>query len=335
VGIVPSLGHPRTEKTMTVAYCIAAHSRPSQCLRLIRRLLDDDPECCVVLHYDQRHSNFDIRHVPRDRVLVVPERAVYWGSIRVVDLYTEMFTLAVAEGCSFVVMLSGQDYPLRQVASLEAELSAYDVWAHTKPLFADDGSCDWAEGRRRYSYQWWHVDNPPRALRGAERVLTKAFRVPASRSEPPLPPMVRMRQGEQIWWGARSRGPGVPIYTGSMWMSLSARAVEVISSCPQRVASFFRRVPVPDESFLHTVLRNATGLTFAPGDARYIRWTEGDAHPEMLTVGDLDSMIASGTHFARKFDEDVDSSVLDRLDLLSHCPHRGGAGVVDDRSSPA
>ena len=61
-----------------------------------------------------------------------------------------------------MVMLSGQDYPLRHLGGLEAELSCYDVWADVNPLFAADGSCNWPEGRRRYSYRWLHSDSPPR-----------------------------------------------------------------------------------------------------------------------------------------------------------------------------
>lgn len=302
---------------MTVAYCIAAHTRPSQCRRLVQRLLDDDPRCRVFLHYDQRHSSFDFGQVASARVRVVQERPIYWGSSQVVDLFVDMFRQAVGEGCSYAVMLSGQDYALRHVGDLESELSAYDVWANANPLFAEDGSCNWPEGRRRYAYRWWHIDRPARLTRGAVRVAEKLLPIPPAPRETPLPYLVRLRQENQVWWGAKSRGPGVPVYTGSMWMSLSARAVDVISSSNHRVASFFHHVPIADEAFFHTVLRNATGLTFAPGDGRYIRFAEGEPHPEVLTVGDLGSMVASGAQFARKFDEDVDSSVLDRLDQLS------------------
>jgi hypothetical protein len=87
---------------------------------------------------------------------------------------------------------------------------------------------------------------------------------------------------------------------------------------------------VPDEAYFQTVLRNAKGLTFAPGGARYMRWTEGEPHPDVLRLGDLDSMVASAAHFGRKFDELVDSSVLDRLDVLSRSSSPHGAVVIDD-----
>ncbi len=104
---------------MTVAYCLVAHTRPSQCVRLVRRLLSDDPECLVLLHYDQRHWPLDLRQVADSRVHVMPERPIYWGSNQLVDLYVEMSRLAIDKGSSYVVMLSGQDYPLRHIGALE------------------------------------------------------------------------------------------------------------------------------------------------------------------------------------------------------------------------
>lgn len=275
---------------MSVAYCIAAHTRPSQCRRLVERLLDDDPDCLVLLHYDQRQTAFDFGRILGARVRFVNERPVYWGSTQVVDLYTEMFGLALAEGCSFVVMLSGQDYPLRHLGGLEVELPAYDVWADVNRLFAANGSCNWPEGRHRYSYRCLHFDRPTKWARVADRIAEGVLRVPEWRKELPLPHLVRFRMNNQIWWGTKSHGPGVPIYTGSMWMSLSARAVDVLFSCPRPLASFFHHVPIADEAYFHTVLGNSTGLTFAPGYARYIRWAEGQPHPEVLTVADLDSI---------------------------------------------
>jgi hypothetical protein len=304
---------------MSVAYCIAAHTGPAQCARLVHRVLQDDPESWVFLHYDQRRSPpFDPSQVAHPRVHLFRERPIYWGSTQLADLYLEMFRWARHRDPTYIVMLSGQDYPLRNLAGLEAELAAFDVWAETMPVFGDDGCCQWPEGLRRYSYRWWHLDAPPRPVRGAERLVAKAVRVPAAPTEPPLPYIVRHRQADQFWWGARSRGPGVPVHGGSVYMNLSSRAVDVLLSCPHRLASFFHHVPCSDEAWFHTVLRNTAGLSFAPGNARYIRWAQGEAHPDVLGLGDLDDLVSSGDHFGRKFDEAADSAVLDRLDALAH-----------------
>jgi hypothetical protein len=48
---------------------------------------------------------------------------------------------------------------------------------------------------------------------------------------------------------------------------------------------------------------------------RFARFSRpGAPHPDTLTSADLDAALASGADFARKFDAEVDSEVLDRLD---------------------
>jgi hypothetical protein len=46
---------------------------------------------------------------------------------------------------------------------------------------------------------------------------------------------------------------------------------------------------------------------------RFIRWTGGSAHPDVLRASDFPAMIASGKHFARKIDGRVDPELLDLL----------------------
>ena len=82
---------------MTVAYCIAAHTKPAQCGRLVRRLLDDDPDLQGALALGP--AAIAVRSRPGHqsaRVQIVPQRAVHWGSKKVVDLFEEMFRIAVA-----------------------------------------------------------------------------------------------------------------------------------------------------------------------------------------------------------------------------------------------
>jgi hypothetical protein len=75
---------------------------------------------------------------------------------------------------------------------------------------------------------------------------------------------------------------------------------------------------------VHCILANAPGLTASGGQPgltarrqhlRYIDWQHADSvHPATLGIADLPVMTASPAHFARKFDIDHDSAVLDALD---------------------
>jgi hypothetical protein len=292
----------------------------------VRRLLDDDPGCRVVLHYDKKAGPLDFSEFAGPRVQMVPRRAVYWGSTQLVDALRDMFRVALDEGCSYAVMLTGQDYPLRNLAGLEAELSEYDVWGSLDPLFASDGSCNWDEGRRRYTYWWVHADHPPKLLRAADRLAASLLHVPVSSRESPFPTLVHYRQSDQLWWGARTRRPGVPVYTGRVWMGLSSAAMAAICAAPHQVLSFFHHVPCAAEAFFHTVLGNTAGLRVGPRDPWFVRHPLDASHPDVLTSDDIETLIASKAIFARKFDEAVDPYVLDRLDVLSKyaepAPHR-------------
>ncbi|MEI6087851.1 MAG: glycosyl transferase, partial [Bacteroidota bacterium] len=47
---------------------------------------------------------------------------------------------------------------------------------------------------------------------------------------------------------------------------------------------------------------------------KYIDWSLGGASPKILTIDDIDKISKSGKFFARKFDANFDSEVLDWID---------------------
>jgi hypothetical protein len=52
---------------------------------------------------------------------------------------------------------------------------------------------------------------------------------------------------------------------------------------------------------------------------RFIDWSKGGSSPKTLTMQDIDQISRSGKFFERKFDESIDSNVLEWIDtnLLS------------------
>jgi hypothetical protein len=50
---------------------------------------------------------------------------------------------------------------------------------------------------------------------------------------------------------------------------------------------------------------------------RYIDWSQGKASPKTLLLEDLPLLAASGKLYARKFSEQTDGAVLDKLDALN------------------
>lgn len=78
----------------------------------------------------------------------------------------------------------------------------------------------------------------------------------------------------------------------------------------------YRRTVVPTESFPHTVLHAEPALRLSSDTRRFTSWPSRSAHPALLRLADLDRILSSGAHFARKFDLTIDPIVMDELDRV-------------------
>jgi hypothetical protein len=81
-----------------------------------------------------------------------------------------------------------------------------------------------------------------------------------------------------------------------------------------RVTRFFEHVFVPDEIFFQTIVMNSEFRDDVVNDTlHFVDW-HAEPGPAILRTADVPRMESSGKLFARKFDLEVDSHVLDVLD---------------------
>lgn len=284
---------------MSTAYVVLSHRDPDQVLRLVRTLRTAGP---VVLHHDDRHVRLDaaaLRGVER----VLPPTPVAWGWASQLEALLRSVRHALARvDFDWLVVLSGQDYPIRPLADIDASLraGAYDGYVEGVPV----ASPAWSrtagdEFARRYFYRYRVVRPPGPALRRA---------VAAAR---PLVTLRDMPWGTVL--GVRGRGPGLPVRRGSDWLTLSRSAAEILADAAPNLIRHYRRTVSPTESLPHTVLYADPTLRLSGDTRRFSRWEPGALHPAVLGMDDLDAVLASGADFARKFE---DPRVLDALDRV-------------------
>ena len=285
----------------SAAYVVLSHQHPEQVLRLTRTLRRGSPESTIVLHHDDRRTRVDeaaLRALNVTRVL--PPSPVSWGGPTQLDAFLRGLQTALRADFDWLTVLSGQDYPLRPLAEIERgwRESGVDGFVESVPVepppWTRAGADEFA---RRYFYRYRQVRPPGRALR---RVVAAAR---------PLLALREMPWGTLL--GVRHRGPGVPVRRGGDWLTLSRRAVEVVTG--GALVDHYRRTILPTESLPHTAL-HAAGLPLSGDTRRYTAWAPGAAHPAMLGSGDLDAILASGADFARKFAPE--DPVLDELDRV-------------------
>lgn len=103
---------------------------------------------------------------------------------------------------------------------------------------------------------------------------------------------------------------------GSAWWCLPADAINLIDRLlrsDKRYAEYWMRTAIPDELVFQTILGNSRHDISTADHLHYTKW-DGGLHPGILEPLDLAHMRASGRLFARKFDEELNPGMLDRID---------------------
>ena len=271
-----------------IAYLVMSYTHPELVRRLVARLRGG----VVAVHHDPRRVALG----PID-ALVIPPRPIEWGHGSQLAAILRCLRWMTAHEWDWLVLLSGQDYPVRPVASIEADLLAapVDAFIRHKPIpprVLRRGAVD--EFARRYTYRW-------RPLRAA------SWRAPAAR----LDPLVQVRRLPSGLFAGVPARPPLPVFHGSDWFSLSRRAVDTVLVAPEEVVDHFLHTIIPTEAFVHTVLANS-GLRLANDHRRYAVFDPPTApSPRVFGLHDVDEVLATGADFARKF---ADERVLDAID---------------------
>jgi hypothetical protein len=275
---------------MNICYFVLLYHKFEQARRLIRRL--SAPNVGLVIHVDASANpalfdKFRMEVSDADNVFFARRAKSRWGSFNVVRAIANCIDTARANFPDFerCVLLSGQDYPVKKNVEL-------------KGFFNENRSTEFIE----------------------------AYPIDASVPKDGWSPYYRFRR-HHIWLGRRRYAlplltkstPDFALYHGSSWWALTREAIEYIDhefKIKSKIYSFFETSFLSDEACINTLLMNSS---FAGRVARrnvtYTQWTPTSGpHPKILVTSDYDDITRSEKLFARKFDEHVDSKIMDRFD---------------------
>jgi hypothetical protein len=283
-------------------YIVLIHKAPSQVARLVDRLAADGVD--FLLHVDRRSPAWVHAEVgglaARANVTVLPPRRTPWAGVGLVLATLDALGVAQARGAAYVSLLSGQDYPIKPPPAIERRLidarGASFIEHFPLPRWPGqehDGVLDtgWAGGGMSRLHSW------------SFPVAGREFRIPNNRLRLPV---------------ERRTPASIRFYGGAQWWTLSASAVQHIGRVVQQrpdLVRFFRRAASADEMLFQTLLNNAACPAPLLNDSlRYTDWSAGGSHPRTLTASDLPALGDTEALFARKFDGEADSAVLDLID---------------------
>lgn len=207
----------------------------------------------------------------------------------------------------YIILLSGQDYPIKPVSFIREffemndgknfiqcyEMPAY--WEKERGLVRVEKKYFTFRGQRRT----FPPDSPPKSVQG--RIFLELQRM--------------------YFWRKVSLPRGLKLHRGTQWWCLTREAarymVEYIRQNPG-IRQYFQYAWAPDEIIFQTILGSAENrkkTIVHDNDLRYVEWDRPTPpYPAILKTSDLPALETSDKLFARKFDIDVDSEILDLID---------------------
>lgn len=276
---------------MRLAHLILAHNRPKQVERLVNRLIH--PGNDIYIHLDKKTDIAPFEYLENiPNVFFINSRvSVYWGSYSIVEATINSFKeiLNTCIDYKFINLLSGQDYPTQPIKKFNDYLSDNHDSIFMSYFKIDT---EWTEAIPRitkYAFNYYNI----KGRYFLQKVINKI-----------LPDRVF---------------PNSLIPVGrSQWFTIPFDCLKFMLDYwdeNKKLQKFIAMTWAPDEFIFQTILYNSKYRPKMVNDnLRFIKWSPGKMNPDLLTMDHLNLIMNSGSFFARKFDSDLDSVILDQID---------------------
>jgi hypothetical protein len=278
---------------MKLAHLILAHNNPQQLARLVKRLAHRDADIYISLDLKADISLYaPLKGI--GGVSFIGKRVdVVWGEYSIIEatLIGLQQILAAGIAYSHINLLSGNDYPLKNATEIQSFLFAH---ADKTFMWYDRIFDDWVHGQARINTYYLGYYSFP----GRYHVANLMNKVLPKRKLP----------------------DNLPAYGRSQWLTITpACAAYVINYIKnnKQIERFFKMTWAVDEVFFQTILCNSPLKdTLVNDNLRYLA-LQPNFRPVTYTMKDAKALTGPGKFYARKFDANVDSQILDYLDNKS------------------
>lgn len=308
---------------MLVNYIILAHRQPQQLCRLVQALAT--PNSRFYIHIDSKVDlePFEAALAQQAGVVFLKHPHRYeaaWGDVSIVQAVVSAMQLAVEEGGpGHVVLLSGQDYPLRHKNEIEA-------------FFKNNQNTDFIKCFPLPFYGWSEWG-------GMERITQYKINRSSQKYDYMLFPSVydAAFNWKKCWQQLRSfplkkrlyilslilRRRTFPNYAqlmgGAQWWALTTATCQGILRFLKQHPDYFtyhQHSLIPDEFFFQSILHSLPPALPIKDMLTYVNWERVEEDlPVTFTAADFAELAQQTSFlFARKFDMDVDAHILDLLD---------------------
>ncbi len=295
----------------SIGFILLTHTKPLQIYRLINKLNSLFNYPLIVCHHDFSKCDLSVDTLSENVLFVRPHLETEWAGFALVEATVQALRLMydVPEAPDWVVLLSGADYPIKTAKQILDELpsSSYDAYIQHEQITYETYKYD-----VRTSVLW--------QKNSYQRYCTKSFSFHYSKKDSAHFNLEICLENPLLTKPFLPFSKKLTCFSGSQWFCVNKKAAKYIidfHSKKNALTSYYKKLKYADESYFQTILANASHLKVKNDRRRYIDWSDRGTHPKTLLMEDLPNLLLSSAHFARKFDIDTDSNILDELDMIT------------------
>jgi hypothetical protein len=280
---------------MRIAYLILAHKDPELLDRLVSKL--SNPDADIYIQLDNKADINEFKHIENSENINFIDKRIdtFWGNYSIIDATLTGFKqiLNTNKNYTHINLLSGQDYPLKSAQEIQDFLFANSDKTFMRLLSISDN--EWLQGKERimkYSFGDFRLLPGKYSLQRLANTILPDRKLPLK----------------------------LKAYGGSQWLTITPECalytINYLNNNP-KLKRFFRATWAIDEIFFQTILMNSPLKHKLVNDSLRFIEQQGNSRPTVFTINEAESLIGSGKFFARKFDQQVDSQILDYLDTAT------------------
>jgi hypothetical protein len=284
---------------MRIAIMMLVHKNEQQVQRLINHLSNDFD---VYVHIDK---NISLKINEINNAFVYKKYKTYWGSFNIVLAMLYLLNNAFLKKYDRYIFISGQDLPLKSNSEIKdffrnnnfeyIELEKLPI-----KFWGGNGGLD-----RLTDYHM--ITGGIKKHHLLSRLFNKIFHKNI---------FIENYIYKVIMVKTKPRKIDYLFYGGSQWTNYTNLCVSKIFEYLEFDKKYIRRYKwtnFSDEIFFQTIIAKFNSLSIENYNLRYIDWENGPEYPKILREEDYEKIIASKALFARKFDENVDNNIIEKI----------------------
>jgi hypothetical protein len=311
---------------MEINYIILAHKGPLQIARLLEKLFTRESRFYIHIDKDVEIHPFrkELGHFCNVFFLSDEKRiSAVWADFGMVQATINCIQQIIADQRKgYCVLMSGQDYPIKSGAYIHEFLSRqYGInFIQGCPILPSECA---EQGVRRINRYKINLSNTRNDILVFPSIFDKEFY-----GKPNFKSFLTLAKRKSIVSCLeilpktlkKRRFPSyIQPYKGSQWWALPIETIhfidDFINGHPDYLAYHFYTF-APDEIFFQSIIHSMLDKVRIHEEVTYVSWPPDNYSPLLLKEIDFDEVMERGRDklFARKFDIEIDSKILDLID---------------------